>query len=121
MTDAEAQATGNDLAIGTIQVGDLVLDDRLRIDGALWIEDKTGKPLVEFLEHCTGGSISDMLTLLGALYYQKHPDSQPDDLRKAVGGMEITEIGDLVSKVKMDFEPKNSQTAKLVEEPPAGP
>lgn len=107
----------SDLANETIDLGNgLKVDNRLRIGGAVWFEEKAGKSLMEFAKALEQQqfSIRDLQWFLMALLLQSNEGMTEDDARQKINSIDITKAADAMAGA-LSFEPKNSPPADLTE------
>jgi len=108
----------NDLVNGKVEIAPgIVVDDRLRLGGVLYLERTFGKPLTEIFESLTGDnpSFTDMSRLLQALYLQANKDSLESQAEEKLAALELNQVAEAFGKLRfLEFAPKNA-------EPPATP
>ncbi len=114
--------TGRDLANATIKIGDVMADDRLRIGGILYLEEKLGKGFEEIADDLTKvvdvenvnitAMIKRMTPFVTALILQRNPDMEEIEAERAVMQLELEEFTDVFGQVKLFKTAKNSKGQK---------
>lgn len=109
-----AKPKGKDMMARPIAVGDLSFDDRFRIGGAQYIEQKTGRSFLQIASELGDPektpTIGTMAVVLTALYLQRHPDVPPDVAEKTVGNLDLNQMGSIMAKLNLEIEEKNSNS-----------
>jgi hypothetical protein len=110
---------GQDLTESVVRLSNGVsIDNRIRLGSAVWLERKTGKSFMAWIDKLTDEdadmSFADIMLVLVALYLQLHQDETEADAEKALAGVDINEIGDVLS-LALEFEPKNSPLSPMPE------
>jgi hypothetical protein len=110
---------GQDLTESVVRLSNGVsIDNRIRLGSAVWLERKTGKSFMAWIDKLTDEdadmSFADIMLVLVALYLQLHQDETEADAEKALAGVDINEIGDVLS-LALEFEPKNSPPSPMPE------
>ena len=92
------------LANGTIRLSSqLVVDDRLRVDGILYLEEKYDMTLQEVMEKIqTNQRTTDGVNIMVALAIQRGLNEE--DIRKTIGKMSVEELTEAVAKMTKVFE-----------------
>jgi hypothetical protein len=107
-----AKGKAADMVNGTIRIGGLILDDRFRIGGAEWLETKSGKSFIEFLDSLADDKprFTDLRLCLTALAVQRNPEMDEADIVGQLRKTELNEISKAVSQLKFaEYEAKNFQ------------
>lgn len=111
--------SGTNLTNGTIKIGDVLADDRLRIGGILYLEEKLGKGFEEIADDLSSTVDSEKLNVskmikgirpfLVALILQRNADMPESEAEFAVGRLELEEFTEVFNQVKMFKSAKNGQ------------
>lgn len=115
-------ASGKDLANKTIKIGDVYADDRLRIGGILYLEEKLGKGFEEIADDLSkivdvkkvdiSAMIKGMQPFLIALILQQNPDMDEELAERAIMRLELDDFTEAFDKVKLFKSAKNEQGQK---------
>jgi hypothetical protein len=105
---AKESKVPNDLLNSKIEISPgLFIDDRLRVDGAIYLQDKTGISFIEFYKSIEKQKISDLAALVLSLIFQSNPGFDMNEAEKIVGKLDIYSLYKIVTKV-FEFAPKNA-------------
>jgi hypothetical protein len=113
----------NDLVNSKIEIAPGVLiDDRLRLGGMMFLEQMTGKTFTEIAESLSEKQqAADMYNILLALVVQANGDMDIKEAERIVKSIEIDNMMNLLGRLKIfSIAPKNlsepnSQSQKLTE------
>lgn len=115
--------TGKDLANAKIKIGDVLADDRLRIGGILYLEEKLGKSFEEIADDLTkvvdvekvniSKMVKGMTPFIVALILQRNPDMDEAEAERAIMQLELEDFTDVFSKVKLFKSAKNQKGRKV--------
>ena len=110
-------ASGKDLANKTIKIGGVHADDRLRIGGILYLEEKLGKGFEEIADDLSKAvdvkkvditkMVKGMAPFLVALILQQNPDMEEITAERAVMRLELEDFTEAFDKVKLFKTAKN--------------
>jgi hypothetical protein len=108
---------GRDLVNGTFTIGDLDADDRLRIGGILYLEQKLDRDFEDIADDLVkvvdakklniSSMIRAMNPFLIALILQRNPDMPENDIERALMRLELEDYTDAFDKVKLFKSAKN--------------
>jgi hypothetical protein len=113
--------TGGNLNNGTIRIGKYLADDRFRIGGMVYLEERLGKSFEEIADDLSKKFDTDtvristmvrgMTPMLVALVYQRNSDMTKEDLvdvEKEIMRFELDDFTDVFHKVKLFESAKNA-------------
>jgi len=109
--------TGRNLTNSVIQIGQFKADDRLRVGGILYLEEKLGKGFEEIADDMSKALSTDkvhiskmvgiMSLILMALILQRNTEIDEADAEQALMRLELEEFTAVFDKLKL-FEAKNA-------------
>ena len=113
---------GRDLVNGTIKIGGLDADDRLRIGGILYLEQKLEKDFEDIADELTKVvdakklNISKMILAMNpfliALILQRNPDIPEQDIERVLMQLELADYTAAFDKVNLFKSAKNEPGQK---------
>ena len=111
-------STGRNLTNGTIEIGEYKADDRLRVGGILYLEEKLGKSFEEIADDLSkafdtdnvmiSGMVRGMSPILVALVLQRNPDADDKAVEQEIMRLELEDFTKIFDSVKM-FEPAKNE------------
>ena len=103
--------TGKGLSQGVLKVGSLTIDSRIKVGACLWLADKYDKDFGKVMEIFKNSTMTDTINLIVALALQHDPDKSEKEIRKAIGQLDLGELGDMAMSLTSAFETdvKNSK------------
>lgn len=113
----------------TITVKGLEFSPSLNVGAAKWLQQASGRRLVEFIQDLLTMKgetfdITMMAQLMTALYIAQHPGVDPQEAEAAVDRLTFADMMQVIEQAKpLDFQLKDSPPAPtpVSEDPPANP
>lgn len=107
---------GTDMTARLIDVDGLMFDDRFRVGGTLYIEQKTGRSFIDVAEELSAAKDKPTMTILAvvltALYLQKN-DVPVEQAEKTIANLELSQMMTVMSQIDLEIEEKNSTSPEV--------
>lgn len=106
-----SKRSAKQLNVNKIKIGNLVVDNKLRVGGILWLEDKYGKPLDEI--DFSSGMVSDMVNFITAIAIGSNLDMPVSEIVCEIHKLDHAEILNYANMLIDALEvnpPKNPKT-----------
>ena len=103
--------TSNELINSKIEIAPGVLiDDRMRIGGMMFLEERTGKEFFEIVNLlCTKRTTTDIFNIFLALVVQSNENMDIKEAEKITKSIEFKAINDILERLRIfSFAPKNA-------------